>query len=71
MKELQLIGLATDFLGTLLLLLFLDPLSTEKKIENQNGKGEKRIIRKYLMKRHFALFIIGLGFIIQLISLLQ
>jgi len=68
--ELQLYGLMLDCLGTVLLLLFLDPLAVEKKIHNENKTSEKKIIRRYLMKRYFALIIIIFGFIIQVISLL-
>ncbi|MBZ9578568.1 hypothetical protein KJA14_01825 [Patescibacteria group bacterium] len=68
--ELQLYGLILDFFGTVLLLLFLDPLAVEKEIHNEKGISEKKIIRKYLMKRYFALIIIIFGFIIQIISLL-
>jgi len=68
--ELQLYGLILDFLGTALLLLFLDPLAVEEKIHNEKGVSAKKIIRKYLMKRYFALIIIIFGFIIQIISLL-
>ena len=67
--ELHLIGLIVDFLGTILLLLFLDPVMTNRKIKDHEIPQEK-IIKRYLMKRHFALVVIIVGFIIQLIALL-
>ena len=67
--ELQLYGLILDFLGTALLLLFLDPLKVEEKIHNAGEVPKEKIIKRYLMKRYFALFVIILGFIIQIISL--
>ncbi|MBZ9569700.1 hypothetical protein KJA16_02145 [Patescibacteria group bacterium] len=69
--ELQFYGLILDFLGTVLLLLFLDPLAVEKKIHNEKRVSEEKIVRRYLMKRYFALIIIVFGFIIQIISLLR
>ncbi len=68
--ELQFYGLILDFLGTVLLLLFLDPLAVEKEIHNEKGVSEEKIVRRYLMKRYFALIVIVFGFIIQIISLL-
>lgn len=67
--ELQLYGLILDFLGTVLLLLFLDPLAVEKKIHNEKEVSEEKIVRRYLTKRYFALIVIIFGFIIQIISL--
>jgi len=67
--ELQLFGLILDFLGTVLLLLFLDPVITNQKIKNYEIPREK-IIKRYLMKRYFALIVIIVGFVIQLITLL-
>lgn len=66
--ELQLIGLTIDFLGTILLLLFLDPVMMDKKAQEI---PKEKILRRYLMKRYFALFVIILGFILQLISLVR
>lgn len=69
--ELQLYGLILDFLGTVLLLLFLDPLEVEEEIHNEGGISKEKIIKRYLMKRYFALFVIILGFIIQIMALVQ
>lgn len=69
--EFQLYGLILDFLGTVLLLLFLDPLKVEEEIHNTGGISQEKIIKRYLMKRYFALFVIILGFIIQIIALVQ
>lgn len=69
--EWQLYGLTLDFLGTVLLLLFLDPLKAEEEIHNTGEISKEKIIKRYLMKRYFALFVIILGFIIQMIALVQ
>jgi len=66
--ELQLYGLIIDLLGTVIL-LSSDPVMVEKKIHNEKEISEKKIIRRYQMKRYFALIIIVFGFIIQIISL--
>lgn len=69
--ELQLYGLILDFLGTVLLLLFLDPLKVEEEIHNAGEISREKIIKGYLMKRYFALLVIILGFIIQVMTLGQ
>ena len=63
--ELQLIGITIDFLGTILLLLFLDPVTTNKKIKDGAEESREQIMKQYSSKRHFALLIIVLGFLIQ------
>jgi hypothetical protein len=68
MKELQSAGLTLNFFGTLLLLLLSDPVITQKEIQDKIDSQEK-ILKSYIVKKYFALFIIILGFIIQLISL--
>lgn len=67
--ELQLFGLIIDFLGTILLLLFLDPVATNRKLRNGKEKSKKQIAKRYLIKRRFALIIIALGFIVQVIAI--
>lgn len=69
--ELQPYGLILDFLGTVLLLLFLDPLKVEEEVHNVGEISKEKIIKRYLMKRYFALLVIILGFIIQIIALVQ
>ena len=64
--EIQLIGMIMNFLGTILLLLFLDPVLTTKQLENGEKETKPKIMKKYLMKRQFAIFVIILGFLIQL-----
>ena len=68
LMELQLIGLTIDFLGTILLLLFLDPVIMDEKIHNEQEISKEEVLKRYLMKRYFALIVIILGFILQVVS---
>ena len=70
MKELQSAGLTLNFLGTLLLLLLSDPVITQKEIQ-EKADSRERILKSYTAKKYFALFVVILGFIMQLISLLN
>jgi hypothetical protein len=67
--ELQLFGLIIDFLGTILLLLSSDPVMTNKKLEDGKEKSKEQIIKRYSIKRRFALIIIVLGFVIQVVAI--
>jgi len=69
--ELQAFGVIMDFLGAVILLLFSDPVIMTKR--NPDGKEvmiNERIVRDYRIKRYIALFIIFIGFTLQIISLI-
>ena len=68
MKELQLIGLTFNFLGSLLFLLLSDPVMVQQEIQ-KNINSKDKVLKSYKIKKYFALFVILLGFLLQVISI--